>query len=196
MIEDQQSYSDAFEMALEQAPDFELVARAGDAKTGIELCLSKDPDLVVCDYRLPNGGRGSQVAAELREAWCRAPIVLLTGFSAPQVHREAERLADVYVLSKDHSLHEILDRLRRVFDGSVPAEDRRTSADFGLSERELEVLELLVLGHAPPTAASMLNLSVHTVRAATKSIYRKLDVNSQVEARAVALRLGAVVPPL
>lgn len=196
MIEDQQSYRDAFEMVLEQASDFELVARAGDAKTGIELCLSEEPDLVVCDYRLPDGGRGSQVAAALRDAWCLAPIVLLTGFLAPQVHREAERLSDVYVLSKDLSLQEIVDGMRRALVGSVPPVERVTSADFGLSERELEVLELLVLGHAPPTAASMLNLSVHTVRAATKSIYRKLEVNSQVEARAVALRLGAVVPPL
>jgi len=196
MIEDQQSYCDAFEMALAQVDDLELVARAGEGTTGIELCLELEPDLVLCDYRLPEGDSGGQVANNLRQAGSNVPIVLLTGFSAPQVHRDAEKLHDVYVLSKDYSLQEIIENVRWVLDGSIAATFGTTGADFGLSDRELEVLELLVAGHGPAMTATMLELSVHTVRAAMKSIYRKLNVNSQIEARAVALRLGAVVPPL
>lgn len=196
MIEDQVSYGDAFQIALSLTDDLILVARAADGDAGTELCTTLMPDLVVCDYRLPAGETGTSVAARLREAGYHAPIALLTGFAAPQVHREAAEIDDVHVLSKDSGIKEIVTDLRAILDGAVPTlAPGVTIEGIDLSAGELEVLELLNHGHAPAAIATMLHLSLHTIRSRIKAIHQKLSVSSQSEAIAVATRRGLLVPP-
>ena len=195
MIEDQVSYGDAFGIALSLTDDFLLVARAADGAAGTELCETVSPDLVVCDYRLPLGETGTAVAARLRDQGFAGPVVLLTGFAAPQVHREAAEIDDVYVLSKDSGINDIVNDLRSILSGSGPAESAQAGKAPDLSAGEMEVLELLNLGHSPAEIATMLHLSLHTIRARIKSMHRTLDVRSQSEAIAVATRRGLVVPP-
>lgn len=64
-----------------------------------------------------------------------------------------------------------------------------------LSPGELEVLEMLNQGKSPAEIAGLLYLSLHTIRSRIKSTHRKLEVASQVEAIAVATRMGLLVPP-
>jgi len=192
MIEDQVSYGDAFGLALSLTTSMRLVARSADAEEGVDLCMRLDPDMVVSDYRLPSGQTGTEVASQLRESGYTKPIVLLTGFVAPQVEREAAALEDVHVLSKDESIADIVAALEDVLDGgSVGPSDRPVE----LSAGELEVLELLNQGHSPTEIASLVFLSLHTVRSRIKSMHRKLNVSSQSEAIASATRRGLLVPP-
>jgi len=194
LIEDQVSYGDAVGLALSLTSNMSLVGRSADADEGITLCFALAPDLVVTDYRLPSGRTGTEVARILRERGYAKPIVVLTGFVAPQVKREADALDDVHVLSKDSAIADIIHAFGEVLDGtpvSTPGFDTANS----LSAGELEVLELLNQGLSPAQIATQVFLSLHTIRARIKAIHRKLDVNSQVEAIAVATRLGLLVPP-
>lgn len=192
LIEDQISYGDAFELALSLTEDLELVARANNAQAGIEICLAEHPDVIVTDYRLPDGLTGTDIASQLRAGGVTTPVGVLTGFLAPRVRREAAELADVYTFSKDRSITEIIDWLRAMRDGTVaPA----AAVSQTLSAGELEVLELLNQGKSPAEIAGMLYLSLHTIRSRIKSTHRKLEVASQVEAIAVATRMGLLVPP-
>lgn len=193
MIDDQVSFVDAFGLALSITPDFELVGRAPDAPAGKDLCSGLQPDLVVCDYRLPDGRTGTEVASELRADGFASPIVILTGFLAPQVKREAEALPDVLAVSKDSPITDIISSMRSALDGnfaSTVIEDQET-----LSAGELEVLELLNQGNSAAEIAELLHLSLHTIRARIKGMHRKLNVTSQVEAISKATRLGLLVPP-
>ena len=192
MIEDQVSYGDAFGLALSLTTTMRLVARSADATHGVELCMNLDPDLVVSDYRLPAGQTGTEVASQLRAMGYAKPIVLLTGFVAPQVQREAAAIDGVHVLSKDESIADIVSALEDVLaGGTIGPDDRKVE----LSPGELEVLELLNQGHSPTEIANLIFLSLHTVRSRIKSMHRKLNVSSQSEAIASATRRGLLVPP-
>lgn len=192
LIEDQISYGDAFELALSLTEDLELVARANNAQTGIGVCLAEKPDVIVTDYRLPDGLTGTDIAARLRGEGISTPVGVLTGFLAPRVRREAAELEEVYTFSKDRSITEIIEWLRAMLNGTVaPA----AAVSQTLSPGELEVLELLNQGKSPAEIAGLLYLSLHTIRSRIKSTHRKLEVASQVEAIAVATRLGLLVPP-
>lgn len=192
MIEDQVSYGDAFGLALSLTDDLAVVARASDGRSGIELVNQLQPDMVVCDYRLPDGETGAWVAQQLRASGFENPIALLTGFLAPQVRREAADLENTFAMSKDSPVADIVETLRRILSGDlVPENDHKSE----LSPGELEVLELLNQGKSPSEIAGELYLSLHTIRARIKSMHRKLNVVSQVEALAVATRRGLLVPP-
>ena len=194
MIEDQVSYGDAFGLALSLTSDLELAALAADGASGIALVLELEPGLVLCDYRLPDGETGTNVAKQLREAGYDKPIALLTGFLAPQVRREAAEIENVHLLSKDTGAREIVAELQEIVAGRQSnTEDTAVASD--LSVGELEVLELLNQGMSPAEIANELFLSLHTIRSRIKSMHRKLNVISQVEAIAVATRRGLLVPP-
>jgi len=197
IVDDQVSYAEAIGLAVSLTPDLELVGRAHDQDSALELCRQTQPDLLISDYRLPGGESGSAIARALRESGFTSPIILLTGFLAPQVVREAAELDAVDAISKDESITEIIQLVRsRVFDTEPDADPRlEASAVVTLSPGELEVLELLNTGLTPAEIAAQLFLSLHTVRDRIKTMHRKLGVASQVEAIATATRLGLLVPP-
>lgn len=193
LIEDQVSYGDAIGLALSLTTSMQLIGRSADADEGINLCLALAPDLLVTDYRLPAGRTGTSIAGTLRERGFNRPVVVLTGFVAPQVSREAEALDNVHVLSKDSPIADIIEAFGEIINGTRAASE--TASAGSLSAGELEVLELLNQGLSPTQIADQVFLSLHTIRARIKAIHRKLDVTSQVEAIAVATRLGLLVPP-
>ncbi len=195
VIDDQTSYVDAFGLAISLTPDLELVGRATDAESGIEVCKRMKPDLVVTDYRLPGGATGTTLATSLREDGFSAPILVLTGFMAPQVIREAEEIDSLHAISKNTPMTSIVNAMRQV-SGGLPLEpDDSEGGTQSLSAGELEVLEMLANGQTPTEIANFMHLSLHTVRARIKSMHKKLNVASQGEAIATAIRLGLVVPP-
>ncbi len=196
MIDDQVSFVDAFGLALSLTEDLKLVGRATNAQDGTDLALQHRPDLVVTDYRLPNGQTGTAVADQLRSEGFQSPIIVLTGFLAPQVRREVAGLVDVCAISKDASVQDIVTSMRSVLSGEAETEEViDLDREAGLTGPELEVLEALNTGAAPNEIAQLLHLSVHTVRGRIKSIYRKLSVGSLGEAIATATRMGVLVPP-
>ncbi len=194
MIDDQVSYAEAFGLALSLTDDLDLVARAPEAITGAELCHGLSPDLLVCDYRLPGGDTGVACAERLRQDGFDKPVVILTGFPAPQVIREASAIEDVTVLSKDVSVVDLVAALRKVLAGRSASIDS-TASPVKLSAGELEVLELLNQGVTAAEIAETLHLSLHTIRARIKTLLKKLGATSQVEALATATRHGILVPP-
>ncbi len=195
VIDDQISYVDAFGLALSLTPDLELAGRAANAEDGERVTLAVQPDLLVTDYRLPNGQTGTMLSGRLRDAGFTAPILVLTGFLAPQVIREAGEIDDLHVISKNTPMTGIVNAIRQIIKGLPIELDPDTTPDSNLSPGELEVLERLSNGQTPAEIAQMLHLSVHSIRARIKSMHRKLNVASQGEAIATAIRLGLVVPP-
>lgn len=195
VVDDQTSYVDAFGLALSLTPDFELVGRGADAETGLDVCMKMMPDLLVTDYRLPGGANGTNLAESLREKGFSSPILVLTGFMAPQVVREADEIENLHAISKNTPMTNVVNAMRQV-SGGLPFEpDVETAPTSTLSPGELEVIEMLANGQTPTQIANIMHLSLHTVRARIKSMHKKLDVASQGEAIATAIRLGLVVPP-
>jgi DNA-binding NarL/FixJ family response regulator len=177
-----------------------MLRRAGfsvlDASTGrdaLDITRRQPIDLVLLDVNLPDMS-GYTVCRELRAAYGeRLPIVFVSGYRTESMDRAAGLLigGDDYMV-KPTDLDELLARVRRLIER---AQERSSgaSAGFGLTRRELEVLQLLGTGKRGSEIAVELQISPKTVSSHVQSLFRKLDVHSRAQAVARAYEHGLVV---
>jgi len=193
VVDDDVAFAEAIGLAMSMTPHLEVVGRAHDADSGYRTVMDLDPDLLICDYRLRDSESGIECARRLRRDGYTAPIAILTSYLAPQVQRETETVPRAMALSKQESIKTLITGFGQIAAGSYkPCPPKR---ELDLSDGELEVLEAINSGATAALIAEDLVISVHTVRSRIKSLMRRLDVTSQVEAVAAATRLGLLVPP-
>jgi len=200
VIDDHRTFAELLAAALDREPDLDCVGVAHKVETGVALCAAVTPDLVVLDYRLP-GGDGLRAAELILANDPSTRILMLTGDPTAQAMHRAASLGICGFLPKDGALGILLDVLRMLRAGEfvvAPALISRLhmlsstidSPGPNLTVREMEVLRLMAGGHDVATNARTLGISAHTCRGYVKSILLKLDAHSQLEAVAVAARMG------
>jgi DNA-binding NarL/FixJ family response regulator len=153
---------------------------------------ARDADVVLLDVNLSDTS-GYTVCRELRAEYGeRLPIVFLSGYRTESMDRAAGLLigGDDYIV-KPPDFDELLARLRRLIERSQD-QSSGPSAGFGLTRRELEVLQQLGSGKRAPEIAAELGISPKTVSSHIQSIFRKLDVHSRAQAVARAYEHGLV----
>ena len=175
-------------MCAEAEHDFEVVAEAGDAADAIRYVRGHHPDVLVLDLTMP-GGSGLGAIPEIREMEPDTRIVVLTMHGEPAFVREAMQAgASAYVL-KDAADTELVKAVR------LAAEDRTylqpelgarmasqpDTAIGDLSDREIEVLKLIALGHTNAEIAEQLYLSVRTVESHRAHVQQKLGRTTRSE---------------
>ena len=158
------------------------------------------PALILMDIALP-GISGIECAQRLRKSHPSVPIVMLTIHqSNDQIFKAICAGASGYLLKSD-TQEEILRGIENVLDGGG-AMDRQIArrvlemfsrmatpqADYSLTDREREILKLLVDGHTKHQIAEQLFLSPHTIDGHVRNIYMKLHVNNRGRAVAKAVR--------
>jgi DNA-binding NarL/FixJ family response regulator len=167
--------------------------RTIEAKDGREaLERAREADVVLLDVNLPDMS-GYTVCRELRaEHGERLPIVFVSGYRTESMDRAAGLLigGDDYVV-KPPDLDELLARVRRLIERAQES-NSAASAGFGLTRRELEVLQLLGSGARAPEIAAELGISPKTVSSHLQSIFRKLNVHSRAQAVSRAYEHGLV----
>jgi two-component system, NarL family, response regulator LiaR len=190
--------------ALAAYPQFKIVGQAADGYSAIRTALELQPDLIVMDIGLPQLD-GIAATQEIKRSLSSVKIMMLTSHKTE--HETIAALssgADAYCI-KGASIERLVTAIACIQDGAtyldpqiashvlehlrpvVPAQNIGT-----LSERELEVLKLLVEGHSNPEIATLLYISLSTVKAHIRSIMTKLAVDDRVQAAVVALRSGLV----
>jgi DNA-binding NarL/FixJ family response regulator len=163
---------------------------AEDGRQALE--QAQHADVVLLDVNLSDTS-GYTVCRELRAEYGeRLPIVFLSGYRTESMDRAAGLLigGDDYIV-KPPDLDELLARLRRLIERSREPVSA-ASPGFGLTRRELEVLQLLGSGKRAPEIAADLGISPKTVSSHIQSIFRKLDVHSRAQAVARAYEHGLV----
>jgi len=186
--------------------DVAVVGMATNMVDTLALLAEEKPDVLLCDIRL-----GKDSGLDLcRQAKARDPgihVVFLTVYEDEQYLYQALRVhASGYVLKRvDGS--ELVGHLRRVMDGDVvidPTLAGRVAlsaaklnagefwpgAHLGLTQRESEVLSLLVANHSNKGIAGKLVVSEDTIKTHIRGLYRKLGVSDRGGAIAAALRGG------
>ena len=184
----------------------QVVGEASDPAEAVSLVTSLDPDAVLLDVRL-RGASGLDLCGEILTARPACKVVFLTVYDDEQYLYQALRVGAAGFLLKRIRGGELVDYLRRIADGEVlidPALAGRVAlsaarlhsgefwpgAHLGLTQRESEVLSLLVAGLSNRAIAAKLVVSEETVKTHSRGIYRKLGVSDRAAAVTVALREG------
>lgn len=184
----------------------EVVAALGDCAAGVRRVAETQPDVVLLDMRMPERS-GIDVLRELRANHPRMPIAMLTTSSEERdVIESLQGGAQGYLL-KDMEPDALIEALGDIVQGgtvvapelagvlarAVQGEVRNTEGPSGriadLTPREQEILCHLAEGQSNKTIGRRLGISDGTVKLHVKSILRKLDVHSRVEAAVIAVEL-------
>lgn len=201
----------ALKIILEAAPGFHWL---GDATNGIEavdFCAGNSPDVILMDMQMPRMD-GVEATAIITTNYPDIGVLAITAFSSEEYLVPALRAGAAGYLVKDAEPTEILAAIRAVHDGSAAisasvSQDliravrngydiKPTSASrqspMPLSERELEVLQLLARGYNNPEIAAELHVSEATVKAHLSRVMAKFGVRDRVQALIRAAQYGLV----
>jgi DNA-binding NarL/FixJ family response regulator len=207
IVDDHQIVLDGLKaMLLPYADQVEIIGEAGKPDDAIRIVTERRPDIVLLDVRLQNSS-GLDLCADILEHEPSCKVVFLTVYDNEQYLYQALRLGAAAYLLKRIEGRELVGYLTRVQEGETlvdPALASRVAlsaarvqsgefwpgAQLGLSQRESEVLALIVAGLSNRAIATRLFLSEETVKTHSRGIYRKLDVSDRAGAVAVALREG------
>jgi two-component system response regulator NreC len=188
----------ALRMLLDAEPDFEVVAEAEDADGAARYTSGHKPDVLILDLNMP-GESGLQAIPRILEGAPQTQIVVLTMQSETAFAREAmQKGARAYVL-KEAAESELVKAVRKAAAGETYlqpelgarlASEGPSAGEDALSERELEVLRLIALGHTNNEIAEQLFLSVRTVESHRSHIQQKLRRTTRSELVRYALERG------
>ena len=181
---------------------FEVVGEAADGQEAVRLAAELRPDVVLMDVSMPVLD-GVEATRQLRAAsdTNRTQVVMLTMHADADVVRRALQAGAVGYLTKDCTIDEVVDavRLAASGDGAVSPglaaallRESEPAAETTVSAREIEVLQLIAEGAAPPEVAERLFISVKTVKNHLSSIYEKLDARDRTQAVLKGLRMGII----
>jgi DNA-binding NarL/FixJ family response regulator len=201
MFDDNDSLRDSISMLLQDTKDFTLLDSYAHCLDVIQNIKETQPDVVLMDIDMP-GMNGIEGVRLIRNNFPTVQILMLTVFEDEEkVFAAIKAGASGYIL-KNAEPKNLLSAISEVYNGGVPmtpAIARKVlhqfksilpdekKEDYHLSEREKEVLHLLVDGLSYKMIAAKLNITYDTVRAHMKKIYEKLHVTSMTEAVAKAI---------
>ncbi len=181
--------------------DLELVGEAASGKEAVRLCAELEPDVVLMDMVMPDmdGATATQAILDQNPA---IQVIALTSFQEEDLIERALRAGAISYLLKNVSAQTLAEAIRQARAGHstlapeatevlIKATRQRASHhDYGLTDREMEVLSLLVEGLSNAEIAERLVVSVATVKFHMRNILSKLGVSSRAEAIAMAWHEG------
>lgn len=195
LADDHRAVRRSLRLLLDVAEDVEVVAEADDLPSALRHVRGHRPHVLVIDLGLPNGG-SVETISRLRERAPETEIVVLTMQDSPVFAEKVLGAGARGLVLKEHADTELVDAVLAAGRGEqyvtprvsagLQALRRGLSGD-GLSEREVEVLRLIALGHTSAEIAAMLHLSRRTVESHRAHIHRKLGVRTRADLVSYAL---------
>lgn len=177
----------------------ECVGSFSSADNAINDVEQTKPNIVLMDIDMP-GVNGINGTIQIKQVFPSLPVIIQTVFDDNQNIFEALKAgANGYILKKTPP-DKLLEQLREALEGGAPMtssiavkvlqffKEETISKSYNLSDREKEILKLLVDGHSYKMIASKCNISYYTVCNHIKKIYDKLHVNSATEAVKLSLQ--------
>jgi len=190
-----------FRRLLEDAPDVRVVGEAKDGEEAIRLAQELRPRVIVMDCALP-GVSGLVATKKILEKLPETGVLMLSMHSEDTLVKQAMQAgARGYILKSAVDL-ELVTAVRNVAAGQtvldpqlVRPEALRGERDYGLTARELEILQLIVDGKSNKEIAAQLDLSANTVAVHRANIMDALGIHKTAELVVYAIRNGLVNIP-
>lgn len=185
----------AFLMAYD---DLELVGEADSGERALALCNKTRPDVVLMDLVMPKMN-GAQTTEAILKNCPDIKVIALTSFKEKELVESAIKAGAIGYLLKNVDAEDLADAIRQAYAGKptlapeaaqvlIQSSRQPYKPGIDLTEREKEVLALLVEGMTNPEIAEKLVVSKSTVKFHVSSILNKLQVSSRTEAVAKALQ--------
>lgn len=196
IVEDDVPFQKSLRRVVESKSGFKCIAVCSNGAEALKVIPQNPPDIVVMDLNLPDMS-GADVTARLKPDLPDMGIIILTVYNDPDSIFNALRSGASGYLLKQATAREILDAIDVAYRGGAPMTNeiaRKVIAAFhapqtqvkdaaeSLAPREKEILDLLASGYANKEIADKLNLTVGTVCWYLHGIYKKLHVQSRMQA--------------
>ena len=219
LVEDHQLYRMGLSMLLEKAEGINLIAEAADGAEGIKRARETSPDVILMDIGLPNID-GIEATCRIKEFLPYVKVLIFTSRNSEQdIFESFKAGADGYIM-KGATPEQTVSAIKAVYEGvgwidpaiakvvfsnlqrpsqGVNVEEgvniaaqRRDKNSYGLTERELDVLALMVEGLSNPQIADRLVITRATAKAHVHSILQKLCAVTRTQATVTAMKEGLV----
>lgn len=203
VADDHSLFRDGLVSLLENA-GFTVAGQVGDGQAAVDEALRLRPDVVLLDTVMPEL-TGLEALRLIRAEWPEAAVVLLTSAEEDGELYDAVEAGARGYLSKNLRADEFISMLKGLERGEAAmtrqttgrllaafSRSTRRSEPNDLTDREVELLRLMVEGRSNKDIAQSLTLSENTVKYHIKNILQKLDVHNRTEAAAHAVRVGLV----
>jgi DNA-binding NarL/FixJ family response regulator len=201
VADDHRMFAESVARILEDEEDMRVVAICHSSLEAVTLAGTKQPDVAIVDYRLPDAD-GAVTARGIRSISPRTQVVMITASSDERLLVSAIEAGCTGFLTKDKAASELVASVRHAHAGEAYINPRllagllrrmdRTQPGLGsdLTGREREVLTLLGDGLTNRAIADKLFLSLNTVRNHVQNVLTKLEAHSKLEAVTKATRAG------
>jgi len=207
IADDQRLLREGLRIILEAAPDMIVVGEAENGVEAVKLAQEEQPEVMLMDIRMPLRD-GIAATEAIRKALPNVRVLLLTTYDTPELVIEGLRAGAAGYLLKDSSAEELCAAVRTVARGQVllqansaaqllagltlPAPPQSQADKLGLTERERDVLRLIVVRRNNSEIASELYVSEATVKTHINHIFAKLGARDRTHAVVLAHQLGLV----
>jgi two-component system, NarL family, response regulator len=184
-------------LPINQQPDMQVIAEACNGQEALELYRQHLPDVVIMDYALPDK-TGPEVVTAIRTEFPGTRVLLLSAHEGEEhIHRAVEAGVCGY-LTKNSDCALVLDSIRSIATGqsafppAIAAKAAARRLRPSLTERELEILNLLAQGNTNKLIAAELGFSESLVKQELVRIFDKLGAKDRAHAVMLAIERGQV----
>ncbi len=208
IVDDHEVVRDGLSVMMEREEDFTVVGEARNGLEAVEKAKSLRPDVVLMDLRMPEMN-GVEAMRRIRAEQDDVKFLVLTTYDSDEYIFDAIDAGAKGYLLKDASREELFRAVRTVNQGESLIEpgvvsrvlDRLTELSHraahgpdhpALSEREVEVLQLMARGSANKQIAAGLSITESTVKTHVANIFQKLEVSHRTEAVTKAMSQGII----
>jgi len=195
IVEDSKILREGFETLLNRTPGFRCVCVCGTVAEALKKIPKAQPDVVLMDIQLPDA-TGVECTAKIKEQLPAVHIVIVTVYEDSERIFQALRAGACGYILKRAQPEKIITAIQEAHEGGVPMTPeiaRKVIGEFrgqvraaqqveDLTDREREVLELVMHGFGNKAIADRLGVTVAAVKWHLQHIYEKLHVHSRVEA--------------
>ena len=183
VVEDDNTFSSTLSSLLRMRKNTARVIEFPTAEQALDFPFLNDIDCLIVDYRLKKMD-GIDLLGDSKIRELKIPKLILSGFDAEKKIFEALKYGATGYMFKEelYSLDSILETTIALRVVTFFRDMKRSEENFeDLTEREEEILKELSNGYSPKEIAETLKISIQTVRTHIKNIYKKLEVNNQIQ---------------
>ena len=197
-VDDHEIMRSGIVFSLQTFKDLELVGEAPNGKKALQLCGELEPDVVLMDMQMA-GMDGVQTTQAIREKYPEVKVLALTSFYDRDLVQRAIQAGASGYLVKGVPARELAKVIRLVYSGNtilsqeasqalIQMDDQPSKIGDDLTDRELEVLDLLAEGLSNAEIAQQLTISTSTAKHHVRAILSKLGAANRAGAVALAMQ--------